>query len=181
MSYLTERMPQRIAAGFTFGPRYKTTIVPMANGREQRDGKWLFAKWEGRGNLGLFTPADREKILDMVMACRGMLYAFRVRLPEYCTASAQPLVTVGGVTYLSRAHAFGGSTAYKLVQAPVTATLSGAGSVNMDTGVVTGAAPGDTWTGTFDLWMRFDADDAAITANAQGVWTKDIELIEVRR
>jgi hypothetical protein len=115
-----------------------------------------------------------------MMACRGMAHAFRVRIPPYCTATNEPLVTVAGTTYLSKAHAFGGETAYKLVQAPVTATLSGAGSVDMDTGIVTGAAPGDTWSGTFDLWMRFDSDWNAITAITNGVWEKDIELIEDR-
>jgi hypothetical protein len=181
MAYLTERMPQRIVSGFQFGPRWRTVKNNLANGYEQRDGKWLFPNWEGRGNMGGFSTADREKILDMSMASRGILHVFRVRIPMYCTAAAQPLVTVAGVTYLSRAHTFGGETAYKLVQAPVTATLSGAGSVNMDTGVVTGASPGDTWSGTFDLWMRFDSDWAAITAVTNGVWEKDVELVEVRR
>jgi hypothetical protein len=181
MAYLTERMPRKLAAGFTFAPRWKTTKNDLANGREQRNSDWLFPKWEGRGNMGLFTPADRTAMLNLIMACKGMAYAFRVRIPEYCTATAEPLLTVAGVTYLTRAHPFGGQTSYKLVQAPVTAALSGAGSVDMDTGIVTGAAPGDTWSGTFDLWMRFDSDYNAITANAQGVWTQDIELVEVRR
>jgi hypothetical protein len=85
------------------------------------------------------------------------------------------------VTYLAKAYTFGSETAYRLIQAPITATLSGAGAVNMTTGVVTGASPGDTWTGTFDVWMRFDSDWGAFTANAMGVWTADIELVEVRR
>lgn len=181
MSYLTERMPQHLVAGFQFAPRWKTTKVMLANGREQRNSDWLFPKWEGRGNAATWREADRAKLLDMVMVSRGMAKAFRVNIPGYNRATDQPLVTVGGVTYLSMAHVFGADTAYKLVQAPVTATLSGAGSVNMNTGVVTGAAPGGTWTGTFDLWMRFDSDWNAITAVSQGVWTQDIELVEVRR
>lgn len=181
MAYINERLPRRLAAGFLFAPRWKTTIVPLANGREQRNADWLFPKFEGRGNMGGFNEPDRNAMINFAMACRGMANSFRVRIPTYCTASNEPLLTLNGVTYLTRAHTVGGETAYKLVQAPVTATLSGAGSVDMDTGIVTGAAPGDTWSGTFDLWMRFDTDFTPITANTEGLWTQDIELIEVRR
>lgn len=181
MTYIATRMPEKLEKGFAFGPRWKTTKVPLANGRSQKNGDWLFPLFEGRGNMAAFNDTDRAALLNLSMAARGELHAFRVRVPTYWTATNEPIVTFGGVTYLSRAHTFGSETAYKLVQAPVTATLSGAGSVDMDTGVVTGASPGDTWSGTFDMWMSFAADFNPFAAASMQVWTQDIELIEVRR
>lgn len=181
MSYISTRMPRRIASGFTLGPRWSTLLVDMDNGREQRNAQWLYPKWEGRGNMAAFDAADRQALIGLFMACRGKLHAFRVYDPTDNTATAQPIVTVGAKKYLSKLYTFGSESASRLIQAPVTATLSGAGSVNMDTGEVTGSAPGDTWTGTFDVWMRFDSDWGAFTAIRPDLWTADIELVEVRR
>lgn len=181
MSFISTQMPRRLASGFTLGPRWSTLMADMHNGREYRNAQWLYPKWEGRGNFGAFTPDDRQALIAMFMACKGRTHVFRMCDPTDFAATAQPLVTVGGSTYLSKLYTFGSQSASRLIQAPVTATLSGAGSVNMDTGEVTGAAPSDTWTGTFDVWMRFDSDWGAFTAVRPDVWTADIELVEVRR
>lgn len=181
MAYISTQMPRRIAAGFTVGPRWSTLVVPLANGREQRNGNWLFPKWEARANFAAFNTADQQTLINLFMACRGRLHAFRFYDPLEHTATNQPLITVSGVTYLAKAYTYGTETAYSLIQAPITATLSGAGSVDMDTGIVTGAAPGDTWSGTFDRWMRFDSDLNAYTAEAINAWKADIDLVEVRR
>lgn len=181
MAFINTRMPRNISAGFTLGPRWRTLEVAMANGRVQKNAQWLFPKWEGRGNMGAFSAADRQTLMNLFMAVKGKAHAFRVWDPTENTATDQPLLTVGGVTYLSKAYTFGSQTASRLIQAPVTAVLSGAGSVDLETGVVTGASPGDTWSGTFDVWMSFDSDWGAFTAHARDVWTADIELVEVRR
>jgi uncharacterized protein (TIGR02217 family) len=181
MAYISTRMPRSIAAGFTVSKDWRTLVVPLANGREQRNAQWLFPKVTARANYAAYTAATQVELQNLFMACRGKLHVFRFYDPTDHDATAQPLITVGGVTYLAKAYTFGTETAYRLIQAPVTATLSGAGAVNMDTGVVTGAAPGDTWTGTFDIWMRFDSDANAITAEAMNMHRTDIELVEVRR
>lgn len=181
MAFLTTRMPRRLAAGYRFGGRWLTGMTEMENGREKRNGRWAYPRWEGIGNVGAFDSTDREALLAMGMATRGKLHAFRVFDPNEHTASVQPLVTVGAKLYLAKAYVFGGQTAHRLIHAPITAVLSGAGSVNMDTGEVTGSAPGDTWSGEFDTWMRFDSDVFTFTAERPDVWTADVNLIEVRR
>jgi uncharacterized protein (TIGR02217 family) len=185
MAFINQRMSRGVAAGFTVSDVWQTLIIQLANGREQRNAQHLFPKWRARANYAAFAPATRLELRSMFMACRGQLHAFRFRDESDGSASYtainQPLLTVGGVTYLTMAYTFGSETAYRLIQAPVTATLSGAGSIDMDTGIVTGASPGDTWSGTFDVWVRFDSDDNAITAEAQNLHRTDIGLIEVRR
>lgn len=185
MAFINQRMSRGVAAGFAVADVWQTLVIQLANGREQRNAQHLFPTWKARANYAAFTPATRLELRSMFMACRGQLHVFRFRDEsdgqESYTATAQPLLTVGGVTYLTKAYPFGSETAYRLIQAPVTATLSGAGSVDMATGIVTGAAPGDTWTGTFDVWVRFDSDANEIVAETQGLHRTDIGLTEVRR
>ena len=181
MAYMTSRMPDKIASGFIIGPRWSTLVVPLDNGREQRNSEWLFPKFEARGNLWAFNETDRVTLRRFFMAAKGRANVFRVKDKLDWTATNQPLYEVGGVMYLAKSYAEGGQTSYRLIQAPVTATLSGAGSVDLNTGIVTGASITDTWSGTFDLWMRFDSDWGAISATTVDVLTADIELIEVRR
>lgn len=181
MAFINQRMPRSVAAGFTVSKDWQTLIVPLANGREQRNAQWLFPKLRAQANYAAYTPGTRAELQSLFMACRGQLHAFRFFDPTDYTATAQPLIDVAGVTYLAKAYTFGSETAYRMIQAPVTATLSGSGSVDLDKGVVTGAAPGDTWSGTFDVWMRFDSDANAITAEAQNFHRTDVGLIEVRR
>lgn len=175
-------MPEKLLTGFVIGPQWQTQVVPLDNGRETRNAEWLYPKYQARGNIAVFNAADRLSWRNLYMACRGRLHPFRVKDPLDYTATAQPLLTVGGVTYLARSYTFGSETAYRLIQAPVTATLSGAGSVDLTTGIVTGADPEvDTWSGTFDIWMRFDSDWNTVTAVTPDILTADIELVEVRR
>lgn len=182
MAFINQRMPERLLAGFVIGPKWKSTETLYDNGREAMNADWLLPKYQAQGQLGALSAADRIALRNLFMACRGRLHAFRVRDPLDCVATAQPLVTVGGVTYLSRTYAFGSESSFRLIQAPVTATLSGAGSVDMETGIVTGADPEtDTWTGTFDIWMRFESDWNAVNAVTPQAITADIELVERRR
>jgi uncharacterized protein (TIGR02217 family) len=185
MAFINQRMSRCVAAGFVVADVWQTLIVKLANGREQRNAQHLFPEWRARANYAAFTAEDRLELRSMFLACRGQLHVFRFRDEsdgaESYTATNQPLLTVGGVTYLAKAYTFGSETAYRLIQAPVTATLSGAGSVDMNTGVVTGSSPGDTWSGTFDVWVRFDSDENQITAETQSFHRTDIGLVEVRR
>jgi uncharacterized protein (TIGR02217 family) len=182
MSFINTRMPERLLAGFVIGPRWKTSMVDMDNGRENPNADWMLPKYEAKGQLGALNAADRLALRNLFMACRGRKNAFRVKDPLDYVATAQPLVTVGGVVYLSRTYTFGSESAYRLIQAPVTATLSGAGSVDLETGIVTGADPEvDTWTGTFDIWMRFESDWNAVNAITPQAVSADIELVERRR
>lgn len=181
MAFIDQEMPRRIAAGFRVRNRWKTTVIPMDNGGEQRNIDWLFSNMEATADFAAFTPQDQETLMNMMMACRGRGHAFRFFNPLDYTATSQPLASIGGVTRLVKAYPFGSETAYKLVMAPKTVTLSGAGTVDMDTGIVTGASLSDTWSGTFATWVRFDNDATEISAEAINAWKSGIELVEVRR
>jgi uncharacterized protein (TIGR02217 family) len=178
MAFINERLPQRILSGLAISPRWHTTEIPMDNGNEIVNADWLYPKMEARAPLGIYTAADRQTLLNMTMACRGKLHAFRVKNPLDYVANVQPLISVGGVTYLAKAYTFGSETATRPIFAPVTASLT-TGTVDLNTGICTGAVAGvDTWTGTFDMWMRFGDDWNPITAVTKDVWDVELELVE---
>lgn len=195
MSFINERLPETLGAGLVIGPEWKTEIVPLDNGREVRDAKWLYPRWRASGSMGAFSQVERRELQSWFVAVRGRHGVFRVRDPIDFVAESETIAPAIGTltpvqllkTYSIRAAA----SAAVLIQAPVDGTVvvyrNGAPvSVTVDhlTGLVTPTAPwvaGDyTWSGEFDRWMRFDSDHGRITAIAPRALTVDIELIEVR-
>lgn len=181
MSYIDARLSTCVAYGFRGGPEYSTMIIPRLNGREQRNGQWLYPRHRYTAQYMNLPEAARDELLAAFHAARGKLHVFRFKDWNDYRAVSEPLVTTGGVTYLGKRYLLGSQPTDRLIQAPVTATLSGAGSVDMQTGIVTGAAPGDTWNGTFDVWVRFDNDYNAFAIGNWDAHTADIDLVEVRR
>lgn len=182
MAFINKVMPRRLSSGFQIAPRWSTWVQDMDNGNEIRDQEWFLPKMEGRGNLVSFDDAMREELLAMFMACRGRAHAFRVFNPLDYIATGQPLITIAGVTYLAKSYNWGGEIAYRVIHAPrAGASLSGAGSIDVNTGIVTGAPGGSTWTGQFETWMRFDSDWNPLVATTTRVINVDIDLIEVPR
>lgn len=195
MAFIDTRMPRRIAAGFTVGPEWKTLVVPLDNGREQRNRQWLYPRWRGQGNMGSFKPADRQELMGMFVAVGGRLNAFRFFDPTDHSVEGEaiaPSIGTSSPVQLVRTYGFGSASAIVLIQAPVAGTVTVfrngvavSGTLDATTGLFTPAAPWVagtfTWTGQYDRWMRFDSDWSAFTADALDVWTADIDLIEVRR
>ena len=159
MSFINTRLSECVAYGFTGGPEWSTLIVDMDNGREQRNGQWMYPKHRYSAQYLNLNPDGRDDILAAFHAAKGRLHCFRFRDWNDYTATAQPLITVAGVTYLGKRYALGAQTADRLIQAPVSATLSG----------------------EFDVWVRFDSDYNAFAIGNWNAHTADIELVEVRR
>src|SRR5574341_1255726 len=79
MSYIDAQLSERVAYGFKSGPSYQTLIVQMDNGREQRNGQWLFPKMRYSAQYVNFKEAERFEILSAYHACRGRLHAFKFK------------------------------------------------------------------------------------------------------
>ena len=182
MAFIDTRLHECMAYGFSGGPVWNTEIVPMDNGREKRNGKWLLPLQRYTASFEDLPQDARDEVREAFYAARGRLHAFRLRDPEDHEAVAQPIVQIGGKWWLARAYTFGTETAYRLVQRPTSATLTGGtGTVNMQTGEVTAITGTPTWTGEFDVWVRFDSDYNAFTIGDLDAHSADIELVEVRR
>lgn len=197
--YINAVMPRDISAGFKIGPKWKTPETPMDNGTVIRNAQWRYPLWCGSGNMAAFTPAKRQALVAMFVATRGKWAAFKVWDPTENTAVDEVIAPVVGTStpvQLSKRFYFPGSTdiadsadikircpiiaatVIKVDGSPVTVTI------DEQTGLATPAAPWAagtyTWSGRYYRWMRFDSDWGAFTANAQNLYTADIELIEDR-
>lgn len=194
MNYINERMPRRLAAGFKTGPEFRTRVVPLDNGREQRNREWLYPRWRAQGNMAAFDAKDRQDLIGLFMVSAGQLNAFRMMDPTDCFVAGEPLAPVIGTTQpvqLIRSYTYGSASAVALIQAPqddAQVLRNGApvlGEMDFQLGRFTPASPwiagAYTWMGHYDRWMRLSSDWAAFTANTLGIYTADIELIEVRR
>lgn len=185
MSFINARLSECVAYGFAGGPEWSTLIVDMDNGREQRNGQWMYPKHRYSAQYLNLAPDARDDVLAAFHAAKGRLHCFRFKDWNDYAGTAQPFVNIGGEWRMAKQYALGAQTSNRLIQAPVsgTVTLSGGSLVNLDyaTGIYDGDATGLTWTGEFDVWVRFDSDYNAFAIGNWNAHTSDIELVEVRR
>lgn len=194
MPYINERMPRRLAAGFKTGPEFKTRIVSLDNGREQRNREWLYPRWKAQGNMAAFEAKDRQDLIGLFMVTAGQWAAFRMMDPTDNFVAAEPIAPAIGTTQpvqLVRAYRLGAANALAKIQAPqddAQVFRNGVlvpGTMDFGLGLFTPTSPWSagtyTWTGHYDRWMRLDSDWGAFTANTLGIYTTDIELVEDRR
>lgn len=200
MTYIDHRISDCVAQGFTGGPEWNTLIVAMANGREQRNGQWLFPKHRYTAQYMNFQRANQQEILAAFHAARGQLHAFRFKDWNDYTAESEsgywePILTpvIGTTTpaQLYKQYFMGSESTLRKIQAPVQTVVVKRGvtpvsvTVDYSTGLVTPSSNwlsgSYTWEGEHDVWVRFASDYNSFTANTHNAATADIELVEVRR
>lgn len=184
------RLPARLAFGCAGGVEWRTDIVALASGAEQRTSAWT----RGRRRYLIATAArpldELAELLAFFEARRGRLAGFRFRDPadfKSCAPSAQPAATdqaigVGDgarkVFPLTKTYGTGPTPLARPITKPVAgavkvavagvALAAGAFSVDATTGLVTLAtapAAGAAVTAgfEFDTPVRFDTDRLDIT------------------
>lgn len=198
--YETPRFPDAIAYGALGGPEFMTTVVASGSGREARNAAWAYPKHRWDVSQGINGQADFEALRAYFMTMRGRFHGWRFKdHSDYTATHANGVVTgITATTFqLVKRYTSGAQTLDRIITKPVTGTLeikvSGVvtgHTVNTVTGVVTiGTAPAAatvTWSGQFDVPMRFDTDrlQARIESrNAQAgllhLWDS-IPIVEVR-
>ena len=101
MSFIDTRLSECVAYGFTGGPEWSTLIVDMDNGREQRNGQWLYPKHRYSAQYLNLSPDARDDVLAAFHAARGRLHCFRFKDWNDYTAVAEPLSpSIGTMTPL---------------------------------------------------------------------------------
>lgn len=190
---INKRMEYRLAQSFVGGPEWSTRIVILANGREVRNKSWAYPKHKYTANVGAFNERDRDDLRALFYVAAGQWAAFRFRDPIDNSATNEILVTPAGTrnpVQLTKTYEFGGEQAIRRIQAPVSNTVIVNSGINAVAGVVDDTTglftpnenwPGisATWSGLFDVWVRFTSDYGAFTAIRVDLLTADIELTEV--
>lgn len=186
ISARASRQFRRIATG-------KTDIVALDNGEEIRNARWKHKKMQFAANYALLSPEAQIEISSAFYAANAMLMLFRFRDYGDYTVKDSPLVTVPDTTtpvQLTKRYTFGPAVADRMIQAVSVCVVSDgdgepvAGTLDTALGLFTPSEPwvdsAHTWSGTFDLWVRFDSDDFDMTMQTLDIATVDVELIEQR-
>lgn len=192
-NYIDWKLSQKATADFRRVVTGKTDIVTMMSGRERRNAAWAFKKMAFTASFALLKPEAQDEVLQAFYACNAQLYLFRFRDPGDWRVFASPLKTDGLVgtrtpVQLTKRYQFGPAYADRVIQAVSTCVVKSSGGAVID-GTFDNAlglfSPTDvwggdtyTWTGTFDLWVRFNSDELDVTMKTLDVATADVELIE---
>lgn len=188
-----------LAYGYTSDPEYKVVITRRASGVEKRNRAWRRPLLKITVTLGPRHQLEIQDALAWWHAAGGQARGFRVQdrvdwkschVDFTPTALDQPLVetTTPGVFQLTKRYQVGVDVDNnpvwqdRYIFKPVedTVVLSGAGSVDYTTGLVTGASEGDTWGGEFDVPVRFDSNFPVEIVN-QRIESVTFALTELRR
>lgn len=162
------RLPDDIERGAVGGPVFNTEITDLRSGFEQRRAVWSRARQRWDIGYAIQHAVDYHRVRDFFYARQGRFRGFRFKdWSDYSVTDEQFAVADGTSTVyrLVKEYTSGGVTYVRLITRPVMgATASGGGAIDLGTGAVTyGAAPASgtalTWTGEFDVPVRFDVDE----------------------
>jgi uncharacterized protein (TIGR02217 family) len=200
MSFVEVRLREDVERGAEGGPGFRTTVIPLASGHEQRNIDWEFERGEWDLAYGITDKVTYSEVLAFFRARRGRAIGFRFKdfVDYQLDEASQFAVGNGTATKFQLYKWYGGfGTGYRRpIQKPVTGTVgiyvggvlqpSGV-SVNYTNGVVTfEAAPAGgaviSADGEFDVPVRFNID----TLRANVVWENaasfpNIPVIEIRQ
>lgn len=151
---------------------FRTEVAATSAGRESRNGAWAYPRHAWDVSQGIKSNADFATLRGFFMVARGRQNGWRFKdWADFSATHSEGVVTgITGTTFqLIKRYTSGSATQDRPIKKPVSGTLeikvSGvvtAHSVDTTTGVVTiasaPAAADVTWSGEFDVPMRFDTD-----------------------
>lgn len=191
--YLNAYISPCPAYGWAGAPGFQTRIVTLSTGRERRNADWAQPRHRYTISFLNITKEEHLAIKKMVMACRGMLHTFRF-VDQLDHTATDDTFGIGDGTktefQLGKFSIVDGLEYYREVYAlPSDPTIKVEGSVesgvtiDQDRGIVTfDSAPANgavlKWTGSFDMWVRFNADYSPFTLDAPNAVNGQIDLME---
>lgn len=191
------RLLDCVAYGSQFGQEFRTRVVTLKSGYERRNAEWSMPLGRYSVLYQALSPEDHAAVRAAHMACMGSAIPFRFKDWTDFTAENEVIGTATGspqTLQLTKTYTFGPLTLTRTIKKPVadTVTLYADGvsigvSVDTETGIVSfiaDAATEITWSGEFDVPVRFEADrldmDPAAKSGGDFLLTGDVDLIEVR-
>ena len=180
MSFDEVRLPSKIEFGAVGGPRFRTEVVVLGSGHEQRNAEWSASRGRWDVAPGIQSSADLQAIIAFWYARQGRLRGFRFKDHTDFKATGQVLIAAvaGGETsvQLVRDYTSGPRSHRRTITKPVAGTVQVyrdgqpiSSTVNTATGIVSfaplaGGSPAPVLTADFDfdVPVRFDTDSLAI-------------------
>lgn len=188
------RLPDDIERGARGGPGFKTSIITLSNGAEQRNGDWLKARGSWDVGYGIKDRDDLMTVVNFFNGRRGKLRGFRYKdwldfkaVGEAVGTTVDPLVK-----YLQKTYPDDINPYVRPIVLPVLSTVKVyvdnievlVGFTVSDAGIITfDDDPGENVKASFefDVPVRFDIDQLPVTLNTylNGQVT-GINLVELR-
>lgn len=174
--YESPRFPEQIGFGARGGPALATDVVTVESGREKRNARWSYPRHEWDVSHGVKTQADFDTLRAHFLSVDGRAHGFRFKdFSDYAATVAQGFVTgLTSTTFqLVKRYNSGAQTKTRRIRKPIAAgfalydtavllTLTTDYTLDTVTGVVTTTSPRTaanlTWSGSFDVPMRYDTD-----------------------
>ena len=204
MAFHAIRFPLDVALGARGGPERRTDVVTLANGHEQRNGRWHQSRRRYNAGYGVKSRADMAAVLAFFEERRGRLHGFLWRDGlDYSSGGASPTPTdqaigtgdgVRSEFQLSKTYGALFAPYVRVIRKPVGGSvrvavaggeLTGGFSVDAETGLVRLAvAPPEGAAVTagflFDVPVRFDSDrlDVELTS-FDAAEAPSIPLVEI--
>lgn len=194
MAIIATRLSQRVEAGFSVVPGYKTNVKQLASGMEARNAVWARPRRRWTARYGAFTPEMRAELLGLVHVVRGQLDGFLFKDWSDYKALLEPLGNApSGTTavQLTRTYTFGSESVVRTIKRPVASTVvvyqngtPKAGSVDAETGLFTPSSSWSagqplTWSGEFLCVVRLATDDVEFVLPHREIAEVNMDLIEV--
>ena len=202
--YETPRFPTAISFGSSGGPGYSTDVVVLNSGAESRNQNWS----QARLKFDLAPAVKTQALLDTLIAyfriMKGRTHGFRFQDPfDYTVpggASSGVFIAIGSDRYqMYVRYTNAAGTEDRLISKPVastiivkdpagtTRTLTTDYTLDSMTGIATAVLAGSpslvlaTWTGQFDVPVRFDTDELRLSLRNKAVYDwGPIPVIEIR-
>lgn len=178
MSFLeSPAMPDKIAFGAVGGPRFSTTVVTITSGLEKRNREWSLPLYRYDVSQAIKNQTDFLEVEAHFMAVGGREMGFRFKDHRDFQAKTGEGVVAGltSTTFqLQKKYTFGSVNSLRPIKKPkasafvlkdgmTTLTLTTDYTLDTTTGIVTTTSPRTagnlTWTGQFDVPVRYDTDE----------------------
>lgn len=197
MAFKNIRFPTGISYGAVGGPRWSTDVVIKNSGHESRNQNWADARCEYDVAKGCKTETDRRALIAFFRVCKGKAHSFKFKdWSDFEVITGEGVLTqLSATTYqlVKRYTTDDASTYDRYITLPYdvivkqgSTTLTGANySLDATTGILTilgSPTPAPTsWTGSFDVPVRFDTDRLGLVAEDIDYFkSQNIPVVEVR-
>lgn len=194
MSFIEQRLLDRLAIGTQGGPTWSTRQVPLASGIVRRNAQRSRPLYRYSVLYQNLEPQYYQAVIDAFNACRGGAYGFRLRDPIDFDAVDEPFAIGTGssqTVQLIKSYPWGAESVARPIRKPNAGVvikangvvLAGA-TVSTSTGLATFTAPAGqsvTWSGTFDVPVRFESDQLIGSFDRSSnavILSADVPLVE---
>lgn len=196
MADFIEKSLLDVCPAYTFsgGPTFSTRLNTLASGREYRNQSWSLPKHQYGAPFLNIDQSVFESIKAAFYIARGMAIGFRFKdWTDYrATAVILGVAPAGSAAVqLIKQYETEGEGYARKISKPIASTVhvfsngvAKAGTVDETTGLFTPATAWTagqtlTWSGEFDVPVRFNTDQIPFTLDSPGALNGDVALLEV--